>query len=240
MIQRIPKPIRIAITVLLSLVIIFGIAFLIFSHTPTYFRLRYPSIDDRMSEYPTITAKVPSDFVSRTKHGITIKAPSDCVNPKESNIAPFKSDYLSILVMSDSESDLYDDSDEFFSQAQYEHFFNSIGEEMPETWYDDLVFLRNNLTSETCRGLHGTDFRIYKLMAKSKDLVSKVETPYFYQGDNFDGLICVLNKTNTNVVICDPVHQQYATVMISCEDEKLKRQIIASIDVSRFMAGDTD
>ena len=240
MIRRIPKPIKTTITVLLSLVIVIGIAYMIFSHTPTYFRLRYPTIDDCISDYPTITAKVPSDFVSRTKYGITIKAPADCVNPKDSNIAPFKSDYLSVLVMSESESAIYDGTDDFFSQAEYEHFFHSIGEEMPETWYDDIVFLRNNLTSETCRELYWTDFRIYRLMAKSKDMVAKVEPPYFYHGDNFEGLICVINKKNTNVIINDPKHHQHATIMISCEDEKLKHQIIAGLDVTKFLMGETD
>lgn len=119
MIQRIPKPIRIAITVLLSLVIIFGIAFLIFSHTPTYFRLRYPSIDDRMSEYPSN-----DDDLNSSDSGCTVT---------QSNY-----EYIYTIDLTREGYQLLDYNDALESYTFYVDYSVYTGKKQGSTWFEDL------------------------------------------------------------------------------------------------------
>ena len=124
-VRRIGKRILKLLLTLLVIVVILVVGLLIFSHFPAFYRLIYPGIDGRMSEYPAITADVPADFAARTVHGITVKAPADCINPKDSGISPFKSDDLMILVLTGEESLPYYDEKPFFSSRRHTRIFSA-------------------------------------------------------------------------------------------------------------------
>lgn len=240
MTQRIRKPFLIVLIILLILGLTAGILFLIFPHILDYHRLRGTDIDKRMRDYPAITETVPADFAARTSHGITVRAPEKYLNPQESNLVLFKSDELKVLVFCADDGVSYPDETGKFTAEEYQHFFDTIGTKMPETLIENIILLRDTLTAATCLRLRGTDYEIFEEMAESKEAVIAVETPYFYHGANFDGLICELpsSKTKvTNVLISDNAHQNYATVTITCNDKTLTHQIIAGLDVTAFLAG---
>ena len=134
----------------------------------------------------------------------------------------------------------YPDEAGRFTAEEYQHFFDTIGTEMPGTLIENIIFLRDTLTAATCLRLRGTDYEIFEEQAEYKESVIKIETPYYYHGANFDGLICELpnsKKKVTNVLVSDNAHQNYATVTINCNDKTLTHQIIAGLDVTAFQAG---
>jgi len=243
---HIRKSFLIALIVLLILALTAGILFLIFPQMPAYFRYRDTVVDETMTDYPYTLPEVPADFAERISYGVTIKAPAEHLNPQESRIAPFKSDTLTIGVICTEDSVSMEgpdtESGKQFTEADFRHFYETVGEKAPETQIESIVFVRDKLTAKTCLRLRGTDYEIFELLAESKKIVTDVETPYFYHGSNFDGLICELKggKTKgTNVLVSDPVHHQYVSVWIRCNDAKLTKQIIAGLDFSGFLAGKT-
>ena len=103
------------------------------------------------------------------------------------------------------------------------------------------MFLRDRFNAESCKGLHGKDLLIFNYLAFSKKTVVNVETPYYYNGKNFEGVVCEVGGYSgkmTNVMISNPDMRYTATVYISCSDSELKHQIIAGIDPSAFLAGE--
>ena len=236
------KILKITLIVLVSIFAVFGIFVLVVSHNTAFYRAVYPGIDDSMSDYPYMDVTVPSDFVASTVHGITVKAPADCVNPSESGSVPFKNDKLTVMVMSSSDdSSFKDDTPELFSDDDLKHFYDKLGREKPDTSVGDIVFLRDEFNAESCKGLHGKDLLVFNYMAFSKKTVVNVETPYYYHGKNFDGVVCEVGGFTgkiTNVMISNQDARYTATVFISCSDADLKHQIIAGIDPSSFLAGE--
>ena len=96
----IKKILKTTLIILLSIILLAVIFLLVVSHNTAFYRAVYPGIDDSMSDYPYMNETVPSDFVARTVHGITIKGPADCVNSSEGGSVPFKSDNFMVMVMS--------------------------------------------------------------------------------------------------------------------------------------------
>ncbi len=239
------KILKITLTVLISLILLITAFLLIVSHNPSFYRMVYPGIDDTMSDYPLTDVTVPSDFVTRTVHGINIRAPKEHINnptlPGTGGSTPFKSDTLTVLVMTMSEDYQFSsDIDEPFSDKDYEHYFKKIGIETPDTTIDKIVYIRDKFNSEYCRNLHLKDLLIFNYEAYGKKIAADMETPYFYHGSNFDGLVCEIpaKRKMTNVVISNPELRYHATITIICNDTELTNQIIAGIDPSPFLAGD--
>ena len=170
-------------------------------------------------------------------------APADCVNSSEGGSVPFKSDNFMVMVMSSSEdrSSILDTDEDPFTDKDYEHYYKKLGEEIPDTSIEDIVYLRDRFNAETCKGLHGKDLLIFNFKAYSKTIVTGVETPYFYHGRNFDGLVSEIGslpKKMTSVMISNPELRYFATIYIRSDDEELIHQVIAGIDPSGFLAGD--
>ena len=240
----IKKILKTTLIILLSIILLAVIFLLVVSHNTAFYRTVYPGIDDSMSDYPYMNETVPSDFVARTVHGITVKAPAECLNSKESQSIPFNGNNLMVMVSSISEDRTYlidIDNKDPFPEKDYEHYFNKIGIEKPDRSIDEIIYLRDKFNSGTCKGLHGKDLLIFNFEAYSKKTVAAMETPYFYHGKNFDGLVCEvysLPNKMTNVMISNPDLRYYATIFIRSTDEKLIHQVIAGIDPSGFLAGD--
>lgn len=239
----IKKILKTTLIILLSIILLAVIFLLVVSHNTAFYRAVYPGIDDSMSDYPYMNETVPSDFVARTVHGITIKGPADCVNSSEGGSVPFKSDNFMVMVMSSSEgrSSILDTDEDPFTDKDYEHYYKKLGEEIPDTSIEDIVYLRDRFNAETCKGLHGKDLLIFNFKAYSKTIVTGVETPYFYHGRNFDGLVSEIGslpKKMTSVMISNPELRYFATIYIRSDDEELIHQVIAGIDPSGFLAGD--
>ena len=233
--------------VLLVLGIAAGVWQLFFPQLFSYFRIKKenPVINAHMTDYPYTNQTVPADFVSRTVRGITIKAPEACLNPKESKLVPFKGDALTVAVfIAEEKGDTFGGEDDPYglTAAEYQHFFDTVGVKMPETQVENIVFLRDTLTAKTCLPLRGKDFEVFEALAEDKKTIANVETPYFYHGSNFDGLVCEIKnakKKMYNALIEDTARQHSATVTVIAEDAELARQVIAGLDVTDFLAGKT-
>ena len=237
MTHHIRKRILIPLIVLAVLGAAAGLLFLFFPQIPAYFRIRNEN-PVRMQDYPLTHVTVPADFAERSAHGITVKAPADCLNPRESGLVLFKNDRLTVAVMSSEDSPQeFESPDVPFTEAEFAHFYDAVGEKIPQNTIENIVFLRDKLTAKTCLRLRGTDFSIFEFYADSKQTVADVETPYYYRGGNFEGLICELKGASkrysirTNVLIADSAHHRTATVTIFCNDRTLKEQIIAGLSV---------
>ena len=239
------KILKITLTVLISLILLITAFLLIVSHNPSFYRMVYPGIDDTMSDYPLTDVSVPADFVTRTAHGINIRAPKEHINnpklPGTGGSTPFKSDTLTVFVQSLSEDYKFSsDIKEPFSDKDYEHYFKNLGIEKPDNMRDKIVYIRDKFNAECCRNLHLKDLLIFNFEAYGKKIAADMETPYFYHGSNFDGLVCEIpaKRKMTNVVISNPELRYHVTITIICNDTELTNQIIAGIDPSPFLAGD--
>ena len=234
--ERIRKPLLIVLAVLLVLVIAAGVIWLLYPQIPAYFRIKKenPVINDRMEDFPYTNETVPADFVSRMVEGITVKGPEDCLNPVESRIVPFKSDRLKVLIIgpTDSASDFGIGEEDLFTAEEYQHFFDTIGVKKPETQIENIVFLRDTLNAKSCLRLRGKDMEIFEFLAENKNITANVETPYYYRGDNFSGIICKLNnkKQTFNVMIEDAANGTYYTVTVVADSTQLAAQVIAGLE----------
>lgn len=183
--------------IILGIVLVAALAIFIF--VPgifTYHKVKkeYQYIDRTIGTFDGFDVDIPKDFVAYTKDGITVMGPEDA--RYNSDLLPFKSDYLNVIVsVLDDETygDAYFDEYSKYLKKDYLHFFKKLGIDPPQTSYENVKMLRN-LTSKDCLKLRGKDKKVFLEYAETKETVEKVETISYYEKDGIKGFFTEMSS----------------------------------------------
>lgn len=225
---------------LLILAFLIGIAIVFFPHYIMYFKvkIKYPSIDEIITYYPYNGDTLTDNYTEVKKSGLKIKIPNEHLNPNYMDgYSICRSDTITVMVIEVENDFITYEQDDYnkFEKEQYQHFFNTLGEKIPESTYEQIVFIRKNITSDVCLKLRGTDLKVFEEFAQAKQQATSMETVYYYGTDKFNAIFCELKgkkKYTCNFFIDDKSNQKHYIVFFSSNDKKLINQIINSVEIN--------
>lgn len=232
------KALKITGIIIGVLVIAALIIIVFFPGLPTYIKVKKdcPHIDETMGIYKDSADAVPEDFVQVELNGILISGPADALRTDGSFVAFKKENELAVMIIeSENEPLSYTDESCGFLIYDYRHFFSSLDVKMPETTYESMEFVRN-LTAKDCLKLRGTDKKVFEEYAEIKEIVSDIETVYYYERDDLTGFVCELidvgqaYEHRKNIVLLEGDKQWIISVFGN--DAETVAQIISSIEIS--------
>lgn len=189
------KAIKIGCVVLGIILIAALIIFIFFPGIFTYKKVKkeYPHIDNTIGAFDGFDVKIPKNFVSSTKDGITVMGPKNARNNRD--IIPFKSDNLIVMIsVLDDEigGDVFFDENSKYTKKDYLHFFEKLDIKPPQTSYENVKML-HDLTSKDCLRLRGKDKKVFLEYAESKEFSEKIEALSYYEKDGVKGFFSEMN-----------------------------------------------
>ncbi len=96
-------------------------------------------------------------------------------------------------------------------------------------------FLRNKLDLEMCMHLRGTDKKVYKEYAETKELLCKVEKLYRYERDGIEGYVCEITSDDDKYFWTADFYtgendEKENVILITADDFETVKQVFASIE----------
>lgn len=190
------KVLKIGAVILGVLLIGALVIFIFFPGLPTYFKVKkeFPEIENKLTEFTKFdssSAEIPDNYVEASYDGVTLMGPSYALNTDTTGMVPFKSDdnLLVMIIKSEGNTAEYGGEYDKYEKEDYEHLFESLDIDMPESSYDNRCFLYN-LQAKDCLKLRGKDLDVFMELAQAKQIVSKVETAYLYEDNGNKGFMC--------------------------------------------------
>lgn len=214
------------------------IIFIFFPGIFTYKKVKkeYPHIDNTIGTFDGFDIKIPKNFVSSTKDGVTVMGPKNARNNRD--IIPFKSDDLIVMVtVMDDESygDVFFDENSKYTKKDYLHFFEKLDIKPPQTSYENVKML-HSLTSKDCLRLRGKDKKVFLEYAESKEFSEKIESLSYYEKDGIKGFFSVMSsegaKKNKYRYALWLFHndKQYIVHAFS-DDKETAMQILSTVEI---------
>lgn len=214
--------------------------------------IKYDHINDGTAEFEKV--EVPDDFVSFDVNGITMKVPNGAdynktelgINHKalryngkilafvtENNYAETEA----ILTEYDPEYDPFQYYDN--TKADYQNFFKRIGEPFPKDTTSLLYFTRDKLNSKMCLRLRGTDMKVFREMAETKEGAYETENIWHTSGTGYTAYISQILQDSlgaegrwTASVFPDGDDTKYYFIVLNAETPELSRQILSTIELT--------
>ena len=247
------KAIKISSIVLGALLAAVLVIFIFFPGLPTYIRIKhkYSEINSTVPEFTK--SEVPASFKGYSLKGVNFKVPADWKgksayeggdvtsyrSPDEkSTISVIKHGKASYDLLHSSESTIYDEWTWEHSEEELRHFFDKMGCDYPDLWFDMWLIwlLRDGFTARDCLKLRGTDMDVFRELAEEKEEAFKLEDSWKISGEGFSGYIGHMTSAGYagkgiwNFYISpDGSEDTYYDVMIKCPDETTARQLISSV-----------
>lgn len=215
----------------------------------TYFSVkhRYPNIDASLEEFKI--EAVPQTFVTYDIKGLSFKVPRDCTKSETGSIVNYN-DEARVAVIKTEESKMallleeanydYDEWECYdYEESDYRHFFNTIGEDMPDDTTELLWFQKDRLNAAMCLHLRGTDRKIFCELAEGKNGAYETENTYKMNKPGFTAYVSenimdeyAEKKMWTVVLYPDDNDDCHYFVMITGDNLEMKKQIISSIELT--------
>lgn len=237
--KKILKITAISLIALIAVSVLVIIVF--FPGLPAYFKVKkeFPEIENKLAEFTEFdssTAEIPDNYVEVSHDGVTLMGPSHALNTTTTGMVPFKSDDNLVVMIIKSEGNTAGYGGEYdkYEKEDYEHFFESLDIDMPDSSYENRCFLYN-LQAKDCLKLRGKDLDVFMELAESKQIASKVETAYLYEENGNKGFICDLS-VNDNYIYCYNAdffteNNEYIISVFGNNAETINN-IIASIEIT--------
>ena len=206
---------------------------------------------------------IPSDFVSHSLKGVSFRIPSDWEAHsaiKGAEPGSYRSDDKSSIVVisynykeeAEREEEykelLGDEYDENkydlweaykYKEADYRHFYKSIGTELPQYGLPTRLFwyIREGFTAKDCLKLRGKDKDVFLELAQNKEEATEMENLAKIKGSDFSEYVGQImydgyDGNFWNVTLFpESDENQYYMVMVKCPDETIAKQIVSSIEL---------
>lgn len=199
----------------------------------------YPHINDKIGEYSYYDTEVPADFVQAAAGDFYVSGPADAFLEDTESMFIFKSDDKSLVIASySSDNEPYDFSEDEtcqYDESDYIHFFETVKCDVPKTNREVKEFLRNKLDLEMCMHLRGTDKKVYKEYAETKELLCKVEKLYRYERDGIEGYVCEITSDDDKYFWTADFYtgendEKENVILVRADDIETVKQVFASIE----------
>lgn len=232
------KALKIGGVVLGIILIAALIIFIFFPGIFTYKKVKkeYPHIDNTIGTFDGFDVEIPKNFVPYTKDGVTVMGPKDA--RYNSNLIPFKSDDLSVMVsVLDDEpyGDAFFDENSKYAKDDYLHFFKKLDIKPPQNTYENLKMLRN-LTSKDCLRLRGKDKKVFLEYADFKEKSEKIEALSYYEKDGIKGFFSVMSsedakKNKYRYALWLFHNEKQYIVHVFSADKETAMQILSTVEI---------
>lgn len=175
--------------------------------------------------------------------------------PEYSNIIRYK-DEISVMITQNSiseqkklleqaeqsgsldnlKAELGDDYWEDFSDDEYKHYFDSVGDTVPRDDGSRVFYTKDKLKASDCLHLRGRDMEIFKYLAECKDDAYEAEKSYILDISNCKAYISqdflFYNGKLWTVFIYPKYNEDIKYfAIIRGDDEEMIKQIISSIEL---------
>lgn len=233
------------------------VIFIFFPGIFTYLKVKhkFDHTDEKLS-YFTVS-EVPGSFESHTLKGVRFSTPSDWephsaiegMEPgsyradDDYSIMVTESDYKKDAELREENKDILSEYDPWvaykYNEADYRHFYKSIGIELPQYGLPDrlLWYTRDGFTSKDCLKLRGKDKDVFMELAQTKEEAVEWEKLEKLKGSGFTAYAGQEIHGSYNgdlwsiTIYPDSDENQYYWVMLKCPDETLAKQIISSLEL---------
>ncbi len=238
------------------------VIFIFFPGLPTYIivKHKYDHIDELVPEFER--SDIPADYVSHTLKGITFRTPSDweghsAVEGAEASSYKSGDEYRIFVLKTDHKQNAEDtanyaallgDDYEYsydpwesykFTEADYRHFYKSIGTELPQYGlaYRLIWYTRNGFTAKDCLKLRGKDKEAFLELADNKEKAVDMEKMWQLKNSKYSAYVAQVLYGSYDGNIWDvtifPNNNEDIDLLVTlkCPDETTARQIISSIEL---------